>query len=61
MNGIRIESGEPTPEELAALLAVLHTLANQRVGNLPADTIRPAPWAHQGHTHRPARVWGRTA
>ncbi|AKJ11330.1 hypothetical protein ABB07_15225 [Streptomyces incarnatus] len=61
MNGIRIESGEPTPQELAAVLVVLHSVVNHRVGDLPADVIRPASWARQGRTHRPAAVWGRTA
>jgi hypothetical protein len=61
VNGIRIESGEPTPEELAAVLVVLHSLVNQRVGDLPADVVRPAAWSRQGRTHRPAALWGRTA
>ncbi|MEU4089569.1 acyl-CoA carboxylase subunit epsilon [Streptomyces aureus] len=59
--GIRVVSGEPTPEELAAVLAVLHSLAHQRVGDLPADVVRPAAWARAGRTHRPERIWGRTA
>ncbi|MFF4549042.1 acyl-CoA carboxylase subunit epsilon [Streptomyces sp. NPDC001435] len=50
IDGIRVLSGEPTPEEIAAVLVVLHSLVNQRVGDLPADVIRPAAWARAGRT-----------
>ncbi|WP_406838518.1 acyl-CoA carboxylase subunit epsilon [Streptomyces sp. AHU1] len=60
-DGIRVVSGEPTPEELAAVLVVLRSLAHQRVGDLPADVVRPAAWARAGRAHRPARIWRRTA
>ncbi|NEC08135.1 acyl-CoA carboxylase subunit epsilon, partial [Streptomyces sp. SID7909] len=42
---IRLLSGDPTPEELAAVLTVLHALASHRAEALPADVVRPAPWA----------------
>ncbi|MFJ3303493.1 acyl-CoA carboxylase subunit epsilon [Streptomyces sp. NPDC086549] len=61
IDGIRVLSGEPTPEELAALLVVLRSLTRRRVGGLPADIVRPAAWAHAGRTHRPAGIWRRTA
>lgn len=50
---IRLLSGDPTPEELAAVLAVLHALAFHRADDLPADVVRPAPWSRAGHRVRP--------
>ncbi|PZT72570.1 MULTISPECIES: acyl-CoA carboxylase subunit epsilon [unclassified Streptomyces] len=50
---IRLLSGDPTPEELAAVLTVLHALARHRAADLPADVIHPAPWSRTGHRLRP--------
>ncbi|MFD0021850.1 acyl-CoA carboxylase subunit epsilon [Streptomyces sp. NPDC058382] len=50
---IRLVSGDPTPEELAAVLAVLHALAFHRAEDLPADAVRPAPWSRAGRRTRP--------
>ncbi|MFK0100948.1 acyl-CoA carboxylase subunit epsilon [Streptomyces sp. NPDC091040] len=50
---IRLLSGDPTPEELAAVLTVLHALASHRAADLPADVVRPAPWARAGRRVRP--------
>ncbi|MEU2024308.1 acyl-CoA carboxylase subunit epsilon [Streptomyces sp. NPDC016469] len=50
---IRLLSGDPTPEELAAVLTVLHTLASHRAADLPADAVRPAPWSRAGRRVRP--------
>ncbi|MFB8087958.1 acyl-CoA carboxylase subunit epsilon [Streptomyces sp. NBC_00708] len=50
---IRLLSGDPTPEELAAVLTVLHALAFHRAEDLPADVVRPAPWSRAGRRVRP--------
>lgn len=50
---IRLLSGDPTSEELAAVLAVLHALAFHRADDLPADVVRPAPWSRAGRRTRP--------
>lgn len=50
---IRLLSGDPTPEELAAVLTVLHALAFHRAEDLPADVVRPAPWSRAGRRPRP--------
>ncbi|MCM2413331.1 MULTISPECIES: acyl-CoA carboxylase subunit epsilon [unclassified Streptomyces] len=62
---IRLLSGDPTPEELAAVLAVLHALASHPAGDLPADVVRPAPWSRAGRRTRPGTErqagWARLA
>ena len=55
---VRIVRGEPSPEELAALVAVLAARASADAGE-PAPTPPPSGWTDRsryvrsGHTHQP--------
>ena len=58
MNEIVIARGEPSPEELAALVAVLAARASVRADE-PAPTAAVSGWTDRsryvrsGHTHQP--------
>jgi Acyl-CoA carboxylase epsilon subunit len=59
---LRVVRGEPTPEELAALVTVL---AARSAAAAPAPVVRSAwadPARRLGRTHRPGRgAWRRSA
>ncbi|HLL32485.1 MAG TPA: acyl-CoA carboxylase subunit epsilon [Streptomyces sp.] len=55
---IRVLRGNPGPEELAALTAVLLSLAARDEGALRTALRRPgAGWALRQGAHRPAGAW----
>ncbi|MFJ3671263.1 acyl-CoA carboxylase subunit epsilon [Streptomyces sp. NPDC090106] len=56
---IRIERGDPTPEELAAVLAVLHQRLAAASFTSPANNRLPAParWHRQQPTPIQPRAW----
>ncbi|WP_370942183.1 acyl-CoA carboxylase subunit epsilon [Amycolatopsis sp. cg5] len=54
---LRVVRGEPDPAELAALVAVLSTLARGETGE-PAR-VRPVRWTASGTGWRATRRWSR--
>ncbi|MFE1956352.1 acyl-CoA carboxylase epsilon subunit [Streptomyces sp. NPDC059524] len=62
---IKVVRGNPTPEELAAALAVVRARA-AAVSDAPAAAVEPDAWAHPGRIARPRlpapgpTTWSRT-
>ncbi|MFD1715550.1 acyl-CoA carboxylase epsilon subunit [Amnibacterium flavum] len=53
-NAVRVVSGNPTDEELAAVVAVLTAAADERPAAEPAATVEPNAWAK---SQRSLRSW----
>jgi hypothetical protein len=53
---LRIVSGSPTPEELAAVTAVV--TAASAVDDAPVERVRRGGWSDPAATHRPALLPG---
>ena len=55
---LRVVSGQPTPEELAALVVVLSARAGAEAPATPAAATRPSGWADRGSALRAPLVPG---
>ncbi|MDT3398068.1 acyl-CoA carboxylase epsilon subunit [Streptomyces sp. B1866] len=59
-DAVHVLAGRPTPEELAAVLAVLSAVAAARRGGFGAPETPAATWAAR-RAAGAGRVWARTA